>query len=705
MTAESMSYPLERLTQFFAPKSIVLVGATERTLYTQLSIASAKRFPAARLLLVNRRGAPVLGRSAATSCVALGEQVDTAFIQVPASAAMEAVEDAHAAGIRNVVLLSSGFAENNEAGREAQLRLTARASELGMLILGPNHLGFINLVDNVSVSAMVPLPTATTGALALIAQSGSVALGLSAYAAAQGVGLSHQVTVGNEAMISAADVIGYAIEDERVNAVALYLESIAKPERFAAVARRAAELGKPVIVYKSGASAISARAAVAHTGAFVGDDKTVDAVLKDLGVIRVHSLEDLISTGKLATGLGRFRTNGVGVVTNSGGINGVIADLADRSGVALVELAPETVAAIDEAIPDEFVTAQNPFDMTGASVRDPQIWGTAITLLSKDPGVDVLVVGLDLGGAESMNSIIASALRSCGKPYVCASFLAENMPVEAQLTARRLGLDLVSTSGLESTMRALGAITRWQAHKDQIASDLEWRAAPVEVPPVDERHGQWSEHKTRRMLEAAEVPVVAATLVHTAEEAIHAARAYGQAVAVKIVSPDILHKTDIGGVMLHVEGDQAVREAFERVLAAGHAQTPARVEGVLLSPMRPPGIELLVGAVRDSQWGLVLVMALGGTLVEILDDSVIVPTPFTPQRVMRALSRLRGAALFKGARGAQPADLVQVAHTITRFGDLASALGDQLESLEINPLRITGSTIEALDAVVTWRAS
>ena len=700
-----MIYPHDRLTQFFAPKSIVLVGAAERTLYTQLSIASAERFSAARLLLVNRRGVPVLGRNAATSCVALGEQVDTAFVHVPASAAMDAIEDAHAAGIRNVVLLSSGFAENNEAGREAQLRLTARASELGMLLLGPNHLGFINLVDNISVSAMVPLPTATTGALALIAQSGSVALGLSAYAAAQGVGLSHQITVGNEAMLSAADVIGYAIEDERVNAVALYLESIAKPDRFAAVARRAAELGKPVIVYKSGASAISARAAVAHTGAFVGDDKTVDAVLKDLGVIRVHSLEDLISTGKLATGIGRFRTSGVGVVTNSGGINGVIADLADRSGVVLVELTPETVAAIDEAIPDEFVTAQNPFDMTGASVRDPQIWETAITILSKDPGIDILVVGLDLQGAESMNQIIASALRSCGKPYVCASFLSEGMPVKSQITAQRLGLNLVSTSGLEATMRALGAIARWQTHKDHISTDLSWRAAPVKVPPAAERHGQWSEHRTRCMLEAADVPVVVATLVHTPEEAVNIARVYNQPVAIKIVSPDILHKTDIGGVILNVEGDQAVREAFNQVLSAGRAQTPARIDGVLLSPMRPPGIELLVGAMRDTQWGLVLVIALGGTLVEIMDDSVIVPAPFTPQRVIRALLSLRGAVLFKGVRGAQPANLAQVAQTITRFGDLACALDDQLESLEINPLRITGSTIEALDAVVTWRTS
>ncbi|MGJ7582741.1 acetate--CoA ligase family protein [Variovorax sp. RHLX14] len=699
----STPYSLDRLTRFFAPRSIAIVGATERTLYTQLSIASAERFSSARLLLVNRRGTPVLGRNAATSCVALGEQVDTAFVQVPASAAMDAIEDAYAAGIRNVVLLSSGFAENNEAGRQAQLRLTARADELGMLVLGPNHLGFINLVDNVSASAMVPLPTASVGALALIAQSGSVALGLSAYAAAQGVGLSHQVTVGNEAMLTAADVIGYAIEDERVNAVALYLESIAKPDRFAAVARRAAELGKPVIVYKSGASAISARAAVAHTGAFVGDDKTVNAVLKDLDVIRVHSLEDLISTGKLATGLGRFSTKGVGVVTNSGGINGVIADLADRSDVTLVELAAETVAAIDEAIPDEFVTAQNPFDMTGASVRDPQIWDTAITLLAKDPAIDVLVVGLDLRGAESMNQIIATALRSCGKPYICASFLAEDMPVESQRTAQRLGLNLVSTSGLEPTMRGLGAIGRWQAHKDRLAADLPWRAAPVAVPSVDARQGNWSEHCTRCMLESADIPVVAATLVHTPDEAVATARAYGQAVAVKIVSPDILHKTDIGGVALGVDGDEAVRAAFERVLAAGHAQASARIEGVLLSPMRPPGIELLVGAVRDAQWGLVLVIALGGTLVEILDDSVIVPLPFTPQRVGRALSSLRGAALFKGARGAPPVDLAQVAHTITRFGDLASALGDPLESLEINPLRITGSTIEALDAVVTWR--
>lgn len=697
-------YAHERIQRFFEPRSVVLVGAAERTLYTQCTVQNADRFRGAKLHLVNRRGVPVLGRQAATSCVALQEEIDTAFIQVPAAGVFDALEDAHAAGIRNAVVLSSGFAEADASGREAQEHLVARARELDIMLLGPNHVGFLNLVRNTSVFAL-PAPRPSAGSVAVLSQSGAIAMEIARFGERQDILTSHLVTLGNEAMMSAADALTYVVECPETRAILMFMEAIKDPEQFATAALRAAELGKPVIVYKAGATELAAKSAAAHTGALVGDDKVTNAVFRDLGIIRVSSLEDLVITGKLAASLGRRKVRGVGVISASGGANDIIADVAEPSGVTLAEFSEETKRAIVETVPDNFITPQNPFDLTGSSVRDRSLWKSVTAIIGRDPSVDlVLCMGALIADAtpQPKDTMVAEALNALDCPYVYVTTLSSEIPDNTAEVMRRCGFKLVST-GIVPTLRALGAIASWSDNLERVAK-VEPSNGTISLPSVSERHGAWSEFQARLLLSEAGVPVIASTLAKSADEAVAAAATYRGPAVLKIVSPDILHKSDIGGVELRLNGEQEVRAAYARILQAAKRQPNARLHGILVSPMKSGGIELLVGVVRDPQWGLMLVLGLGGVFVEVLNDSVILPLPTSVDRVKRALAKLRGSAILNGARGTLAADKDALCEVVARIGMLATALGDNLESLEVNPLVVNGSEIEALDALVTWRS-
>ena len=569
-------------------------------------------------------------------------------------------------------------------------------------------LGFVNFVDQLAVMPG-PVPVAPAGSVALLSQSGASAAAMSDFATQAGVGLSYLVTLGNEAMITAGHVIDFLVEDESTKAIAVFLEAIRDPERFRAAARRAAAAGKAIVVLKVGASELSARAAAAHTGALVGDDKVVDAVLADLGIIRVDTIEDMMITAGAAAHLGRLEAPGIGVVSFSGGVCDILADRAEARGVVLPDLAPETVAAIAEEFA-AFGTVQNPLDVTGAATIRTELFTHAIERMSADPAIGAIAVVGPLPGPNDASpwrglgiaQAIGTGIDRAQCPVVLVNqVMTPRTPIMREVLAQIGEPYLVP--GLDQTMVALGGLTRWSARLavlDQEAPE----ARSVEVPAAEDRVGSWSEAEARELLSAAGVPVVPAHLVTSADAAAGAAAGLDGPVALKVVSPQILHKSDIGGVRLGVVGEDDVRAAYDAVVVAAEQVPDAKVDGVLVSPMRGPAPELLVGVVRDEQWGPILAVAIGGVLVEVLDDSVLSPLPVSPAHARTMLGRLRAAAVLDGVRGGRAADLDALAEVISRIGDLALALGDDLVALEVNPLRADGDLVEALDAVVEWRA-
>jgi acyl-CoA synthetase (NDP forming) len=418
----------QRLGSLLRPRSVALVGAADKSGFSQMAFRNLVEFGLGEHThLVNRRGAMAHGRPTVTSCTQITEPVDVAFMMVPQARTLDALADAAAAGIRHALVLSSGYADAGVAGQQAQADLVAHAESLGILLAGPNHLGFANFIDQIPVTAIPGLPHAA-GPVALISQSGMGASAMLDFATMTGVGLSYLVTLGNEAMITAGHMLDYLVGDEHTKTIALFLETIRDPAVFAAAADRAALAGKAVVVLKTGRSELSARMAAAHSGAVAGDDHTIDELLHDLGVIRVNSIEDLILTAGAAAHLGRLTCPGIGVVSISGGACDMLADHAADLGAPLPALAHGTAAALASIIPD-YGTVQNPLDITGAAVIDPAIFTQCIEIMSADPSVGVVAVINTLpwlaDGRPWVGQVLADAVGAGASrarvPVICAS--------------------------------------------------------------------------------------------------------------------------------------------------------------------------------------------------------------------------------------------------------------------------------------------
>lgn len=707
-TEQGVDITPERLKSLFRPRSIALVGASDKSPFSKAAYNNLVSFGFAdKTYLVNKRGAETHGVATYTSCSDIPDEVDVAYFMVPQGATLDAMTEAAAAGIRNGVILSSGYGEAGPEGRAAQEELVAHARSMGMILLGPNHLGFANIVDQIPVASLANLPR-VAGSVALLSQSGASSAAMLDFAKMTSVGLSYAVTLGNEAMITAGHLIDFLVEDESTKAIALFLETVRDPEVFRRAAKRAAAAGKAIVVLKAGSSELAARTAAAHTGALVGDDKTIDAIFRELGIIRVDSIEDMLVTADLCARVGRLGSKGVGVISISGGACDILADRAADFNVELPEITPATAAALAEIMPG-YGTVHNPLDVTGAAVFDPTMFTKAIRILSEDQGIGVISVVMTLpwerdDASSAMPTVfkaIGDGIANAATPVVFTNQVVQPTSDYTKELMADAGIPHV-ISGLRQTVFALGKLGWWSEVTRSADPSAARPESSFSLPPATERTGSWSEYQARQLLESAGIPVVPSKLLNSADEAAAYAEETGQALALKIVSRDILHKSDIGGVQLGVRGAVDAKRAFHEIMAAGDYVPGARIDGVLASPMRVGGTELLVGVVRDPQWGPMLAIAIGGVFVEVLGDAALASLPVTAERAQELVESLRGAALLRGVRGTVPADFKALGRVIEKIGSLAYALGDDLESLEVNPLRVNGSEVEAMDAVITW---
>ncbi len=692
-----MTSPAARL---LAPRSVAIVGASDRSRWSQGVFDNLRGGGfAGPVHLVNPRGGIVHGQAAATCCAGLGEQADLGVILVPGHATVAAIEDLAACGARSAVILTSGFAELGVDGQAAQDAVAAAAHAHGIRLLGPNSLGFLNFVTPALVwTTPIQRPSRSRG-VAIVSQSGATAFFLTNLAAQWDVGLSHVVATGNEADLDGAAFARALVDDPATRAIALFVETVRDPAGFLVVADAAREAGKPIVVLKTGRSEVSAKAALAHTGALVGDDRVFDAVCRQYGVIRTRSIEELLATADIAARTGRLRPGGLGVISNSGGICEIAADSAQACGISMPPLSDEAAQAVQQTLPG-FATAHNPLDLTGGIT--PEQCGAVVGIMAAQPGFAAMLCPyyqVPTHEAEqndrltALHDALARGLRAAPIPGFVVSYTATHLSALSRRLASENGLPYLAC-GLDQAITALGHVFAWSAAMDRPTR----MAAPSATEPARPR----MEHDALAMLARHGVPTVPSVLVKTAAAAAAAAASMGGPVVLKIASPDIGHKSDIGGVALGIIGDAAVRDGFDRVWDAGRAVAGASIEGVLVAPMRPPGIELFVGVSRDAQWGPVLAVGFGGIFVELLQDVSLRVLPVGPDEVRRMLTGLRGAALLAGSRGMKAADLDAVARAVAAIGDAALACGPALAALDVNPLWVDGDRVEALDALCIW---
>lgn len=692
----------EALAAFFRPRRIALVGASDRSAWSRMTFS---RFAAyghqGELFAVNRTGAPAHGLPGFTRIGDIPGGVDLAYIYVPAEAVAGAVREAGAAGVRHAVVLSSGFAEAGEAGAALQAELAGAAEDAGVLLLGPNSLGFANIAARCACTSIPTRLPVLAGRLAVVSQSGALANEFAKFAHTQGIGLSFIGATGNEAQLGVADMLDYLVDDPSTGAVAVYVEAIHDPARFAAAAERARCAAKPVVVLKVGRSATAAAVAQAHTGSLVGDDKVFDAMLRHHGVTRTSSIEELILTADLLGKVGPIDPPRIGMASISGGACGLWADLAELHGLAMPPFAETTQAALRGVLPD-FAATLNPLDVTGMAVQDPTLWARTIPLLAADPGLGLVVTAsvapntpAELAALRAGLEAVAQGYRAAGcKPVLCNLSLQEASGLQRDVLTE-VGIEAVLPD-LDFGVRALAHLQRWSERLLAPAS------APLPRPATSAARPR-GERETLAHLAAHGVPVVPAILAAAPEAAARAAERLGGRLALKVASPDIAHKTEAGGVRLGVEGPQAAREAFAAILSCVRAHAPdAQIEGVLVQPMREAGVELIVGVARDPEWGPAIVVGLGGLFTEALQDSQTRLLPIDAAEARRMLGELKGARLLQGFRGAPPADLDRLCAAIVAVGEAALALGPDLAALEVNPLWVRGEAVECLDALALY---
>jgi len=690
------------------PRSIALVGASEKSFWSQLIFANYKAFDyQGKLFAVNLGGKPAHGLPSFGSCVAIGEAVDLALVYVPQDAVMEALADIAQAGIRSAMIITSGYADVGVDGAKLQEEMLARARVLGITVWGPNCLGFNNFSSRTPVGALPAVQPMLPGHVAVVSQSGATAFDLCEFAHSQNIGLSFLAATGNEGEVSVVDVIDFLVDHEDTKSIAIFCEMIRDPAGFIRAAEKARARGKPLVILKVGRSELANAVAQAHTGSLVGDDKVFDAICQRHGVIGVRSAEDLIVTAGLLSATGPLRAQGLGVVSLSGGACTLVADGAEDIGVCLPAASPQTIARLREVLPS-FASTLNPLDITGAALRDPDLFERVIPLMAQSPEIGLMAISIPVPtgpgqGLPPALQAIGRALAGVDKPAILVTTCPKALNDFSRDVIAANALPYVVT-GVDHMVRAVGHAFWWSRHVNDCLSEPATRMVSSERKTLtSERRTLSSERAALHYLRNLGVPVIPGGIAATAAEALVLAEEIAAPVALKIASPDIAHKTEVGGVRLQVAPKDAA-SAFEAIMAdVGRACPDARIDGIIVSPMRSGGIELLVGVTRDATWGLILAVGFGGVLVELLADVALAPLPVPRDEVIDLLGRLRGAKMFQGFRGAPAIDVAATADVIVRIGDAAIALGSDLQSLEINPLLVRGDKIEALDALVAWR--
>ena len=691
------------LDAFFKAQGVAVVGASDDVTKiggrpVQLLLKYGYSGP---VYPINPKGGVVQGLTAYASVLDTPTAPDMAIVAVPAQAALQAVRDCATRGVRGVVMLSSGFAEAGPEGAALQNEMVRVARDHGMRLLGPNCLGTVNVVDRLvgsfSIALEQNMPPA--GRVGIVSQSGNIGSFTMQCMAQRGLGVSRFIATGNEADVDVADGIAALALDSDTGIILCCMETCRNADRLVEALALARERHKPVIVLKIGATEQGQAAAASHTGALTGSDAVFDAVFRRHGVLRVRSFEDLLHVGHAAALLGTDRlprTNDVTLVAASGGFGIMMADAMVEAGMALPPLSDNTKALIHEAVPT--AGTNNPVDASAQMSSRPDILFKMLSALQSDANGSTLVLLLALSlynprlksvYLEALAQIRAShpdrllVIISQGPPEAVAEIQALGVPVFPTIPAAASGL-----SGLVR-LSQLGSLPAATTYK-----------GPVEaIDPLVFRN----EAHAKRALAAAGLPVPQEVVVATADGAVAFAERTGYPVVLKVASEDIAHKTDIGGVALNLRDSQAVREAYQRLLANVQQHAPqARLDGVLVAPMLGGGVELITGVSRDPVFGPVVMVGFGGVYAEVLKDVAVQVAPVSEDEAMAMLRSLKMFPLLDGARGQARADVRAAAQAVARLSAFACRHAADVAEIDVNPLLVKpdGEGVWVLDALV-----
>jgi acyl-CoA synthetase (NDP forming) len=693
---------LKRLLQ---PRSIAIVGiSAEPGSIGAAVLANLTRFDyPGDIYLVSRKQQDIGGRSTIGSIDELPQAIDTAVLAVPAAAVGQALQSCARRGIGAAVIYAAGFAETGEQGRAAQEELARHARAAGILINGPNCIGFANFCDRIPLTYEPLVPADWTGlpAIGVLAQSGAMASSLRNAFVQKQLGVSHVISTGNEALLGIEDFMAFLVEDGRADVIVIFAEQVRHPRKFLDTAAAARRERKPIVMLHPGRSARARASATTHTGALAGDHAVMSALVTHAGIILVETTEELIDTAEFLARFPQLPDQGVAVITNSGAFKGLTLDYCETIGLPLAQPAPATLAALSAALPS-FASIDNPLDVTGQVIKEPSILAHAAAPLVGDPAVGSVLVSIVPGGpkqAADKAEVLLPVFAQAAKPVAVAVMGDEvALPSGYSETFRKANIPFFRSP--ERALRALAHSTRY-AHRRRFADE---QPAEFEFPPLElPRRGILTEYAGKALLSQIGVPVPRGALARDRDDACRIAAEIGYPVALKAQASALPHKSDAGGVVLGIGSESALQEGWDRLHASLQAAKPGLVlDGVLIETMAKPGVEFLVGAKRDPEWGAVLMVGLGGIWVEALHDVRLLPIPLSSREIRDQIMALRGSALLGALRGQPPRDVDALVDAVGRVGALMQAY-PQITEIDINPIvvDIAGHGILALDALIT----
>jgi acetyl coenzyme A synthetase (ADP forming)-like protein len=700
----------ESLEALFAPKSVAVIGASTKPDSLGRAVFKNILFHGYTGVVypVNPKAKSILGVKAYPSVLDIPDEIDLAVIIVPAIAVANVLEECGRKGVRAAIVISAGFKEIGEEGAQRERELQQIAQRYGIALLGPNCLGIINTDPAVSLNATFAPGMPRQGNIAFISQSGALGIAALEYAQRQKIGLSKFISIGNKADLHENHLLDYLKDDPLSDVILLYVEDLEDPQGFHRLATEiTSERPKkiPILAIKSGRTLEGAKAATSHTGALAGSDEVYDSIFMQSGVLRVETIEELfdyaiafaqqplphLTRSLSASGEGQGEVK-IAIVTNAGGAGILATDAAVRHGVQLAEFTEETVRKLRELLPPT-VNVANPVDMTGEP--NEQRYETVVRTVLEDPNVAGVVVIAAPHILMSLENIARHIVRAVQEIHTKKPVLACLMAV----TDARPAIEILEEANIphysfpERAARALAAMARYRewVHRPRteyrVFTDVQIEQARETIARA-KRQGRslLLEPEAHDVLKAYGFPVLQYRFAKSEDEALHAAREIGYPVVLKIVSPDIAHKVDVGGVKLDIHSDAELRENYRQMLAdVQKAKPDARIFGVFVQEFIKGGKETILGLKRDPLFGPLLMFGLGGIYVEALRDVTFRIAPIRELGVHRMIRQIRGFKILEGFRGEPPSDIDAIAECLARLSQLATQL-EEIVELDINPL-------------------
>lgn len=700
MTGEAPKRDINRLLK---PKSIAIVGASETpgALGAVVLANLVKHGFPGDIHLVNPKRDTISGRPAVPSVEALPEGVDCAILCIPRVAVLDTVRQLAARKVGAAMIFAAGFAEGGEAGMADQLEIGRIAREAGMVIEGPNCLGSVNYVDRIPLTFInTDVKTPSPGGIGIVSQSGAMAAVLAVMLLARDVDLSYHVSTGNEAANGVEDFVEWMIADEKTRVIALIVEQFRDPARFLGLVARARAAGKLVLLLHPGKSSAARESAATHTGAMAGDYKLMRAKVERAGVIVAETLEELGDISEIAFRCPGLPSGGTAVLGESGCFKALMLDLGEELGLDLPALNDDNAPALRAALP-EFVPVSNPLDLTAQGLVDPDMYTRTLAALFEDDRIGTVYAGIIQTDPATVAIKLPPFLKAVDeykptKPILFAGLdEGADMPAEWIEKLRAHGIPYFPTT--ERAFRAAKRLTTYTS-RDFAAAD----AAPLSIPALSDEVGVIPEYRAKSLLAPLGIPFPNGRFAATVEEAIAAAESIGGPVVMKAQASALSHKSDAGGVALNLVGADAIRAAWDKMFAdVARYDASIRLDGVLIEAMGARGLELIIGAKTDPQWGPVILAGFGGVTAEILQDVCLLTPDLTKDAIVAALLSLKQAPLLKGWRGAPALDVEAVADLIGVVGRLLIG-NPRIAELDLNPVVVypKGQGCVALDALM-----